>query len=300
MKKLLRVTIGIPMYNEAQNIESLISSIFLQRSDIWQLDKLILYADGCTDDTVKNISRINNKKILLINSTKRNGQAFGQNKIINKTTSDVLVLLNADIRLEGQNFISNLVRPFLTDPKLGLTSASVVPLESKNYFEQVINWSHQIKQSVYESRTDLEIYLCHGRARAFSRQYYQNLVFQKFIAEDAYSYLKCKELNLNFMYCKDAIVRFRSPSNLKEYLLQSRRYFKGANELQSYFIMRGQKTIYDLSLSTQFKYWLNSLLAHPFLTVCYLFLVIYSSLTQRLQNHQTTYIWEPSTSSKKL
>ncbi len=300
MKKLLRVTIGIPMYNEAQNIESLISSIFLQRSDIWQLDKLILYADGCTDDTVKMISRKNNNKIFLINSTKRNGQAFGQNKIINKTTSDVLVLLNADIRLEGQNFINNLVRPFLTDPKLGLTSASVVPLESKNYFEQVINWSHQIKQSIYESRTDLEIYLCHGRARAFSRQYYQNLVFQKFIAEDAYSYLKCKELNLNFMYCKDAIVRFRSPSNLKEYLLQSRRYFKGANELQSYFIMRGQKTIYDLSLSTQFKYWLNSLLAHPFLTVCYLFLVIYSSLTQRLQNHQTTYIWEPSTSSKKL
>lgn len=300
MKKLLSVTIGIPMYNEAQNIESLISSMFLQRSDIWHLDKLILYADGCTDDTVKIISRLNNKKIFLINSTQRNGQAYGQNKIIKKTTSDVLVLLNADIRLEGTNFISNLVRPFLSDPKIGLTSANVIPLEGNNFFEKVINWSHQIKQSIYDSSPDLEVYLCHGRARAFSKQYYQNLVFQKFIAEDAYSYLKCKELNLHFSYCKDAVLRFRSPSKLKEYLLQSRRYFKGAQELGKYIHSKSLNNNYQVRTSLLFKYWTSALLQQPILTIVYVLVAFYSSFTYKIQGTQISYIWVPSNSSKKL
>lgn len=300
MKKLLSVTIGIPMYNEAQNIESLLSSILLQRRDIWQLDKIILYADGCTDDTVKIISRINNNKVFLINSTKRNGQAFGQNKIIKNTTSNVLVLLNADIKLEGQNFISNLVRPFLTDPRMGMTSANVIPLESNNFFEKVINWSHQIKKSIYNSSVDLEIYLCHGRARALSKQFYHNLVFQKLIAEDAYSYLRCKELDLNFSYCKDAILHFRSPSNLKEYLLQSRRYFKGAQELGKYFKNKSLNNIYQIKVSYLLKYWTSSLLQRPILTMVYILVAFYSSFTYKIQDTQISYIWEPSNSSKKL
>lgn len=57
MKKLT-VTIGIPAYNEEQNIGHLLVNIFNQSTSIAILDEIIIVSDGSTDNTIKAIKKI--------------------------------------------------------------------------------------------------------------------------------------------------------------------------------------------------------------------------------------------------
>ena len=106
-KILPTITIGIPAYNEEQNIYELLSALLQQNLATVNLEKVIVVADGSTDGTVGQIQRITDKRVALMHWTRRRGLAAGQNYIVENTRSDVLVLLDADILPQDNNFIVN-------------------------------------------------------------------------------------------------------------------------------------------------------------------------------------------------
>lgn len=296
----MSITIGIPAFNEEQNIGSLILSILALPKLIWTLDKIIVYSDGSTDQTNNIVHQFDSSQVLLISAKRRRGQAYGQNQIISNTKSDILILLNADIKLHDTSFITNLIKPFLALQNVGMTSAIVRPIRSMSVFENIINWSQSIKNKIFLKLGNDTIYLCHGRARAFSKAFYKQLSFPPIIAEDAYSYLKCKELGLNFTCVPKSIVVYKSPSNLRDHLLQSRRFFRGAIELENYFDKAMLKREYALPLNLQCTTWLQAFCQKPIFTLSYFIIVGYSFFTTIFSDQFTSYIWEPSASSKKL
>jgi cellulose synthase/poly-beta-1,6-N-acetylglucosamine synthase-like glycosyltransferase len=222
VNKRLSVMIGIPAYNEAGNIGGLISALLKQKQDSFKLERILVVSDASEDETDKIVKRFKDQRVRLIRNKQRLGQAETQNRIIKACKSDVLVLMNADVLPKGDKFLIQLIKAFKNDHQVGLVGAKVVPLEAANWFESVVNFSHEIKTEMVEQIRDGDtIHLCHGRGRAMSRELYQGLRFIPVVGEDAYNYLACKAAGLKFVYQPEAMVRYRSPSNLADHSRQS-------------------------------------------------------------------------------
>ena len=189
MKKIT-VLIGIPAFNEAGNIDKLLRDLSLQQITRLSIKKIVVYSDGSNDDTVQVSNKVNIKyPIKVIDGKKRHGQAFAQNYIINKSHSDILVLLNADIRIKDPQFLEKLCDPILKD-NADLTSCLCVGLPPKKFLERILSYSALYKRTLFEShRKGKNIYTCVGIARAFSQNLYTQLQFKESVGEDAYSYL---------------------------------------------------------------------------------------------------------------
>ena len=60
--KQLRVTIGIPAYNEENNIIPLLTSLVNQKTSQVVVEKIIVMSDGSSDNTVGSVKLLKNKK----------------------------------------------------------------------------------------------------------------------------------------------------------------------------------------------------------------------------------------------
>lgn len=299
MKKRPTLTIGIPAYNEAKNIVRLLTELQQFRQSNYSIEKILVISDGSTDKTVELVKKLTYNNLKLIHMKKRNGQACTQNEIIKHTSSDYLLLLNADIQINDQDFITHMLEPFEMSPDIGIVSAHVIPLPENTFVEKVLSWSHRVKTAMYET-DPYSIYLCHGRARVFSKKYYTTLIFPKIIAEDAYSYLWAKKKGFLFAYAEAAHVYFRSPANLHDHFLQSRRFFHGKEELSLYFSPAALKNAYHLPLQEASAILISAAIQHPVLAVAYICITIISVITGRLYIHHTHAAWRPSESSKNI
>ena len=56
----VKVSVGIPVFNEANNIASVIQDILRQQQDGWELVEVLVYNDGSTDATVEQAKTVNN------------------------------------------------------------------------------------------------------------------------------------------------------------------------------------------------------------------------------------------------
>lgn len=299
MKQHSTFTIGIPAYNEEKNIVRLLTELQRAYPSGYELEKIIVLSDGSTDQTAHLVKRLRYDNLQLIHLKHRKGQAHAQNEIIKRTSSDYLLLLNADIQVVDSDFITHMLTPFQASDDIGIVSARVMPLPEKTFIEKVVNWSHRAKTTVYEMNPR-SIYLCHGRARAFSKKCYTSLKFPKIIAEDAYSYLYAQKMGYRFSYAKNAHVYFRSPANLRDHLLQSRRFFHGKEELLTYFSSSDLKHAYRLPLWHALRVWMIAAAQHPILSTAYITITLISVISARYHAEHTRAAWRPSESSKNL
>ena len=84
MKK--SVSIGIPAYNEEENIKILLSSVLAQKQDNFIIKEIVVVSDGSTDETGNRVLEIRNKIIKLFKNNQRIGQVLTQNIIVKKLT----------------------------------------------------------------------------------------------------------------------------------------------------------------------------------------------------------------------
>ncbi len=294
-----KITIGIPAYNEEANITKLISSLLKQSDRKISIEKIIIYSDGSTDNTSNVVKSIRSNKILLIKSKHRIGQAQAQNKIFDKSESHILILLNADILINDKYFIEKLAAPIRNDEGVCLTSAQVLPVKTNNFLGKILSQSHIEKNNLYKSISQDNIYLCHGRARAFSKKLYKNFKFPKVIAEDAYSFLINQKMNFGFKYVDGAKVYFRSPENINDHLKQSLRFGSGINELKRFFRKEVVNRNFKIPLVKYIAFIFKFFAGHPASGSFFLLLTLYSK-TVSVKGIKGSHIWSISVSSKKI
>lgn len=89
-------SVVVPLYNEEENVEPLISSIFsaLNLYDI----ELILIDDFSTDATVKKIKQINHPKVTLIEFKKNYGQSSALMAGIDFASGDYIITMDGDLQ----------------------------------------------------------------------------------------------------------------------------------------------------------------------------------------------------------
>lgn len=299
MKKYI-LTIGIPAFNESANIKKLLESLLKQQRDNFILKEIIVVSDCSTDNTIDEVKSVKSKQIKLLMNKKRLGQAAGQNKIVKQFNSDILVLLNADILPANNHFLSELIKPFFVSDKVGLVGAKIIPIKGKNFFEKVINYSINFKDTMFERwHNGDNLYLCSGRARAFKKGLAKRIYWKDSLSEDAFPYFLCKQIGYKFKYDPAAKIYFKCPENFRDHIKQSARFTQGPRIMRRFFkkdlVTKEYKTPKKIAVVTIIQY----MFRNPILFLSYVFIMITVKLNPRKRDFVKS-TWEISKSSKVL
>lgn len=295
-KKTTTIAIGIPAYNEEGNIENLIRSILSQKEINYQLKEIIVVSDCSHDNTDKIVLGIKDKRIKLIRNSNRIGQALTQNVILENFSSDILALLNADIFVKDKNFLYQFIKPLLDNKKVGIVSPRIVSLQDKNFFSSIIKYSVAFKTFMYEKwEKGNNIYLCHGRARCFSKDFCRVLTWPKVISEDAFSYLLAQKHGFEFVYNKSAVIFYKSPDNFTDHQKQSLRFFNTKHEFKKNFDQKTLTNAYAIPKSIIIQAIFLYLIKSPVLFLSYLTIIV---LVRIIPHKTLTVTWDIALSSK--
>lgn len=294
------VTIGIPAHNEENNIGNLLENILKQRLIGGVVIEIIVFSDNSQDRTAEKVKSFATRGVRLIESGGRLGKNGVQNTLAREAQGGILVLLDADISLVDENILQHLIQPLVGDDTVGLTSAAVVSLPARTFFESVIVVSHAFKNALYWNiRRGDNIYICHGRARAFSAKLFKTIEWPERMPEDAYSFLFCKAQGLRFVFTKNAQVWFRSPATFADHLKQSQRFVAGKNALTNAFGKDAVKSAYALPFGLFIPTLAAFLFRRPVHMIAYVIVKIATHMLPAGQRAEQSR-WETSLSSKKL
>ncbi|SRR3989344_7150733 len=295
MNKNYSITLGIPAFNEQENIRKLLKQVLRQKVHGVNVNSVIVASDGSNDKTIELVKDLKEKRITLIEGKKRHGKAYRQNQIIRRTTSDILVLLDADTSVEDVLFIEKLIDPILTK-QADFTSSALIELPVRGFFEKVLEVSMQLKKILFATyKNGNNIYNCHGPARAFSKYAYQLLNFIESDGEDMYSYLACVRAGMKFLYVDEAVIKYRLPSNIADHLKQSTRFFASGRIYEEYFNSGFGKREFTIPFNVYLEAILKALptILKNFLYVSiYLLVFIYTKLASVRHNYNDNDTWQ--------
>lgn len=273
--KKLTLTIGIPAYNEEANIGRLLASLLAQRTDGIILTKIIVISDGSTDQTLQEVKKIKSNKIMFIENKKRQGLNPVQNQILKRTKDDVLVICNADVLPQGNDFLMNLVKPILTNLRVGIVGARIKSVEPSTLIGKILAHSADLKEAIYQKICrGNNVYLCHGQARAFSKAFYKKLKWPYDVPEDSYSYFECLAKGFKFHYAKNAVIYFSPSLNIKDHTKQSKRFTSGIKMLGEIFDKNFIARSYKIPVFLLLIYMGAFLIRKPVLTIGYIVIIL--------------------------
>lgn len=124
--KLPKISVVVVTYNSENYITECLNSILA--SDYPSME-IIVVDNASKDNTLKQLE-IFNQKLTLIRSKKNLGFAGGNNLGIKKSKGEILVLINPDAYVTKNSF-KELIKPFLTDPKIMITGSKILYPNSK-------------------------------------------------------------------------------------------------------------------------------------------------------------------------
>lgn len=237
-KKKITVTVGIPAYYTEKNIGNLLISLLEQEQIDFNLDRIIVYNDCSGDNTLKQAKKVKNNKIDLIDGKVRKGFAYGVKTLIAKNKSDVLLLLNDDIKILDANFLNKLIQPFINEKKIGLVCGNPQPLKPISFIDKAL--ASRLKASEllsYKINNGSNVFSCDGKILALSATFINKLKLPKNNNDlgnvDAYLYFACITTGFLYRFIRDANVYYRNPTTWKDYSKWISR-----NNSQKYILLR--------------------------------------------------------------
>ena len=208
------ITIGICAYNEAQNIERSIRSIYDQKTKDINVEEVIVVSSGSTDGTDDIVRRLADEygNITLIRQEKREGKNSAINCYLENKTCNVVVMLNADNIFGNENSLYSLVSPFF-DEKVGMVGGHPVPTNDKKDkvgFATHVLWTmHHHLALVYPKIGELVAFRDIGTRLPTDQQSDEDIIR-----------MNLEKAGYNCIYAPDAIVLNRGPETEEDFLKQ--------------------------------------------------------------------------------
>lgn len=227
-----QVSVGIAAYNEEKNIRRVLQDILTQKKDGWQLKEILVYDDGSSDDTAREIRAVRSAKIKLIHDAHRRGKTFRLAQMFKAFEGDVLVMFDGDIQFSDGNVITNLVEPF-KNIMVMLVGGNSTPFPPVSFFQRCVYSTFDV---FYRSRNSINngnnIFGCTGSILAIRKHLARTVELPDIMNEDAYIYLFCIRKHFLFRYRDNAVIYYTLPSHLKDYLRQAFRSHPEAVEVE--------------------------------------------------------------------
>jgi glycosyltransferase involved in cell wall biosynthesis len=293
------VTVGIPAYNEEQNIGYLLLDILNQETVGFVVEKIIVNSDGSHDRTARIAKILRDQRIEVRDDGLRKGLAARQNEMIRANRSEILILLNADILLEGKDFFAKLLSPLL-DGSADFASSNLWPLKPESFMERVLAAGFLCKNSLFEIwNHGKNVYTCHGAARAFNRAYLKDFAFPQSVGEDAYSFFYGLKKNFRYGYSAAAIARVKLPETLSDHFNQNGRFHQSKRLFRETFGEATVRTAYRFPRLIVMRAVFLACLREPVFFPIYLALYTFS-WSRAVFPETSSQTWETAMSSKKL
>nr|AFK24855.1 putative glycosyl transferase family protein [uncultured archaeon] len=222
-----RITVGIPAYNEEQNIANLLHSLEGQRSLISEVIVSDDSSDG-TPDIVRDFARRSSLGITLFHYDGRRGAAAAWNEIFQKAAGDIIVLYDAD----------TIPHPSCTEQLASWVQENTVLCASNSQPVQasgiagkasvfISNWLRSVRQS------RLSQYTVMGRSLAIDSTIAKKIqVPTDMIAIDLYLQCRVLEMGLHVAYNDDAVVYFKPASSMQDLASQVVRAVNGHSQIK--------------------------------------------------------------------
>jgi glycosyltransferase involved in cell wall biosynthesis len=285
-----QISIGIISYNEEKNIVNLLNSIKCQYLGKFFIKEIII-SDDSNDKTpflIKEFIKKNPQLVIrLFHHNERRGAYAGWNEIFKEVKGDYLVLYDADVILV-QKTTYNLVNAFSLN--VGLCASNPQPLEYSSIYGRASKFITDWLQNV--RKNELTQFTVMGRGLAIKSDLAKKITIpENIIAIDYFLQIKVLELDKQIIYVNNAILYFKTPENLEDFLSQVLRANFGHKQLSYYKTKK-------LSIISNIKITLKSILLDPFgglsTLCCYCFIPYYKMRNQNKISSK----WEIAQSTK--
>lgn len=217
---MIRCTIGVMAYNEAQNVQHALNALLAQELSTVDIVEILVMASGCTDNTVEIASAVaRDYPVVRVEAEAvRTGKAAAIKRLMALAQGEIVVLVGADT-LPEPGAIEQLVGPFAA-PSVGMTGARVVPLNVPNAW---LGFAVQMLWHVHH-------HLALRRPKLGEMVAFRNVIddFPEDTSTDEpaiEALIVAKGYRL--LYTPDAVVYNRGPERSDEFLVQRRRIFAG-------------------------------------------------------------------------
>ncbi len=270
------VTIGIPAFNEEKNIESLLEKIHTLKSEKnYEIKEVIVILDGSTDHTYQKIKNLDFSELKTLRTSVRQGKALSLNKIFDLFKGDILVLLDADIKLKS-DALQNIIDCFAEEESIELVGGNVTPIRYSSLIQKFqrpsINITTELRKSLKNGNN---IFCYHGAFLALKKEFAKTLRLPATIGTDAFIFLFCKQAGKQTKYCSEAIAYINLPENLDDYIKRSLRFESSKQIMKEKFINLASKE-YEIPLKKLVFLILIEFFINPFETIGYCGLILCS------------------------
>ena len=301
-KDKFTVSIGIPVYNEKEGIENLLDSIIRQDANNFNLDSIFVLCDGTNDGTDTIVEKLAKKdsNIRLINDRKRKGKIERLKEIFRLNVSDIILVLDGDMVLGRPDVITEIVNYFKKN-EAAIVSANNQPVESETFTGKMFNyWSYIWYLARLRFNDGDNVHNIRGCSMAISREFARKINFPPKVNSYArYMYFFCQQQRREFYFAKNALVLYRKPDNLQEYIVQISRASPDKDKLEEIF---GSwiKEKYKVPVKYKLLALFDSFFHNPLLFVSSaLFNFVTSKYTYKDVRSKNSTIWETAPSTKK-
>lgn len=262
------VVIAICAYNEEANIQKCLESIFLQKQVNFTIKEVIVYIDGSTDHTLSKIKNVKGD-VTIYQGKKRKGKSTRLNQIYTKSNADILVQCDADIILKHAHVLGALIKPFLTDAKIGMVGGNAQPIKATTFIEKAINISVKAYTSLRKYMNNgNNIFTVNGRLLAIRKDLYKStLIPPESSANDAYLYFTCLLKKYTYKYVSSAIVLYRSPQTIADHIRQNSRFISAEMIMKKYFSHSFVEQEYSIPLKLVFYTYSKAFIKAPLLSL---------------------------------
>jgi glycosyltransferase involved in cell wall biosynthesis len=290
----MKLSILIPAYNEEKNIENIINSILEQKIDTCSLEKIIVAISG-TDNTKKLVESFHNEKIEIWYTETRKPKVYFENMFFAlKTTSDILVGIDADCFLPNTMVLEKLISPFGNQPKL--VCSNPLPVTPKKFIEKIGCFGDNVWKNIRDSiRHKSPVHDCNGRLFAISTSVANQITIPFTPGDDMYIACKTQVLHYPIVFVEQAQILYKLPGNLKDYIRQHMRYDK--QTMKEYF-PKETLTRFTISPFVICKTLLINCSKSPLIGLSYCILRV--SIKCYSLFYSATPLWTVSQSTKKI
>ena len=125
------VSIGVCAFNEERNIRACLDSI-MQQSARFPIQEILVVSSGSNDGTDGIVRQFEGRdgRFRLLRQERREGKNSAINEFLKQAKGDILVLVNADNRLD-EGSLRHLLEPF-EDQAVGVSGGHPVPVNNKD------------------------------------------------------------------------------------------------------------------------------------------------------------------------
>ncbi len=259
------VDIVVPAFNEGGCIEDLLNDVVMAKQGDWfQIQHIYVISDASTDQTDDIVQQIASRdhRVKLIRKQERRGKQDSLNLAFSVASADVLVFIDADVRLATDHSISKLVQYF-RDGKTAVVQGGLVrvhpgftlhPAKLGGYFDSIL--VNKIRR-----RKAISWWSIDGRVMALSRDFYQRLSLPRSHADDQFIFYSCIQQGRKIVWADDAVFYYGLPESIADFSHQWSRYFFYTNKSHQYF---GRGLIAkEMSVPGLWRTIMSSITRHP-------------------------------------